>query len=426
MKVLIINTFETKGGAAVAGKRLSLALRKTGIDVTLLVNEKRTSDTFVVSSEKSKIKKYISLFYFVIERLQIFIINKFKKQNLFAVSTASTGFDISRSKLVSQADIIHLHWINQGFLSLKSIEKLIATGKPIVWTMHDMWPVTGICHHSRECERYSNDCGNCIFLNHPSKKDLSYRVFKKKKEIVKGAGIQFVACSEWLQRRSEISNLIEGNMITNIPNPIDTERFLPGDKIAARTALNLPLNKKILLFGALIASDKRKGIDYLIEVTHLLKDLKEEVELVFCGEIKEKLSSTFGLKSHSLGYVSNPELIVKMYQAADCFVIPSLEENLPNMIMEAMSCGIPCVGFKTGGIPEMIQHKKTGYISEYKSAEDFANGIRYVLENSEEMQFNKTTRAFVISNYSEESVSNRYIKIYNKLITKDNQIFTGT
>lgn len=418
MKVLILNTFETKGGAAVAGKRLAVALNKNGVQANILVQEKKTSDNIVntiITSHFAKDKAFLS---FVFERLQIFLSNRFSRKNLFAISTASTGMSITRNKLVKEADIIHIHWINQGFLSLKSIEKLIKTGKPIVWTMHDMWPVTGICHHSRECDHYTKDCGNCFFLNNPSKDDLSFSVFEKKKRIIKGAGIQFVACSEWLQKRSEISRLIEGNMITNIPNPIDTERFLPGDKISARTALNLPLNKKILLFGALIASDKRKGIDYLIEVTHLLKDLKEEVELVFCGEIKEKLSSAFGLKSHSLGYVSNPELIVKMYQAADCFVIPSLEENLPNMIMEAMSCGIPCVGFKTGGIPEMIQHKKTGYISEYKSAEDFANGIRYVLENTEEKQLSLTSREFVLANYSEKSVSNRYIEIYNKLITK--------
>lgn len=417
MNVLLINTFETKGGAAVAGKRLAVALIKNGVQATLLVKEKKTSDKNVFTIITSHLAKDIAFLSFLLERLQIFLINRFSRKNLFAISTASTGMSIIRNKLVKEADIIHIHWINQGFLSLKSIEKLIATGKPIVWTMHDMWPVTGICHHSRECDHYTKDCGNCFFLNNPSKNDLSFRVFEKKKRIIKGAGIQLVACSEWLQKRSEISNLIEGNLITNIPNPIDTERFLPGDKSAARASLNLPLDKKILFFGALIASDKRKGIDYLIEVTHLLKDLKEEVELVFCGEIKEKLSSSFGLKSHSLGYVTDPELIVKMYQAADCFVIPSLEENLPNMIMEAMSCGIPCVGFKTGGIPEMIQHKKTGYLSEYKSSEDFANGIRYVLANSEEKQLSVTSREFVLANYSEESVSNRYIEIYNSLIT---------
>jgi len=418
MKILIINTFETKGGAAVAGKRLSVALKKSGIDTTLLVCEKRTNDSNVVSIQKKGFKRYISLLNFFLERLDIFVSNKFSRQNLFAVSTASTGIDISKSEIVRNADIIHIHWINQGFLSLKSIDKLVKTGKPIVWTMHDMWPVTGICHHSRECTNYAEKCGDCMFLQNPDKNDLSYKVFKKKKKYLRNKGIRFVACSEWLKKRAELSKIVKGNYITNIPNPIDTDIFCPGNKTVARKRFGLPENKKLLLFGALIASDKRKGIDYLIEATRLLEDLKNDVELVYCGEIKGELPSEFGLKAHSLGYVSNLNDIVSMYQAVDCFVIPSLEENLPNMIMESMSCGIPCVGFKIGGIPEMIQHHETGYVAEYKSAADFAQGIRYILSRSEDDDFKNANRAFVLNNYSETAVTNKYFDIYQSCLKK--------
>lgn len=418
MRVLIINTFETKGGAAVAGKRLLLALQKNGFDVSLLVNEKKTDDNFVFSPFSTGLKKYISLLYFFLERLEIFVANRFSRKNLFAVSTASAGFDITDSEIVRQADIIHIHWINQGFLSLKSIKKLVETGKPIVWTMHDMWPVTGICHHSRECTNYSEKCGNCMFLQKPDKKDLSYKVFKKKKKYLKNKGIHFVACSEWLKKRAEISKIANGNFVTNIPNPIDTDLFCPGNKSEARKKFGLPEDKKLLLFGALIASDKRKGIDYLIEATKLLADLKNEVELVYCGEIKGELPSEFGLKAHSLGYVSNQADIVSMYQAVDCFVIPSLEENLPNMIMESMSCGVPCVGFNIGGIPEMIQHLETGYVAEYKSAADFSTGIRHILSNINDDKLKTANRKFVLNNYSETAVANKYFDIYKSCLKK--------
>lgn len=416
MKVLIINTYETKGGAAVAAKRLMHALDSRGIEVRMLVKDKRSTDKSVHTTGASLSGRILSKANFIAERLQIFLANKFSKKNLFAVSTASTGFNIAKNPLVKEADIIHLHWINQGFLSIVDIENLLKLGKPVVWTMHDMWPITGICHHSGDCMRYSESCGMCKFLKEPSNEDLSYKIFKQKKRYLCNAGINFVACSKWLESKAEASVISNGNHLTNIPNPIDTGLFSPGSKTEARNYLNLPQKKKLLLFGATIASDKRKGLDYLIEATHLLSDLKEDVELIFCGEVKEEISGSFGLKTHSLGYISDISKIVKMYQAADCFIIPSLEENLPNMIMEAMSCGVPCIGFEVGGIPEMIEHKVTGYVSRYKSAEDFAFGIREILKKSEDVEFRLKIRDSVVERYSESIVADKYIELYNKAL----------
>jgi glycosyltransferase involved in cell wall biosynthesis len=418
MKVLLISTFEAKSGAAVAAKRLMHALNANGVDAKMLVRDKITSDPLVSSTANSSYKKVFSKFAFLAERLQIFIANKFSRNNLFSVSTASTGFSILNNPLVKEANIIHLHWINQGFLSITEIDKLTKLGKPVIWTMHDMWPITGICHYSRGCNKYLQNCGFCPYLQKPANKDLSYQILQKKKKFIVDAGIHFVACSQWLRKQAEISSLTTGNFITNIPNPIDTLRFTPGDKRAARVALNLPQDKKLLLFGALIASDQRKGLEYLIQATNLLADLSDEVEVVFCGEVKENITLSFGLKAHALGYISDPDLMVKMYQAADCFIIPSLEENLPNMIMEAMACGIPCVGFEIGGIPEMIIHKQTGYISVNKSAEELAIGIRYVLNRSEDTDFRQTNRDFVLGNYSEFAVADRYLQLYSEAINK--------
>ncbi len=418
MKVLLINTFESRGGAAVACRRLANALNKQGIEVNMLVMKKTSNDKMVTGVVEGKYKELLSKMTFLLERVQIYLINRFSKKNLFAVSTASIGIGIHNHELVKQADIIHFHWINQGFLSLGEIGKITTLGKPVFWTMHDMWPVTGICHHSRECDNYMRNCGSCMFLQKPGLNDISKKTFDRKKSIISGKNINFVACSNWLKERAKISAVNKGNLFNNIPNPIDTEVFCPGDIIEARKALNLPLNKRLLLFGALIASDKRKGIDYLVEATKLLADLKDDVELVFCGEVKEEFSSGFGLKSHALGYVSDPKLIVKMYQACDCFVIPSLEENLPNMIMESMSCGKPCVAFRTGGIPEMIKHCETGYIAKYKSAEDLSKGIRFALDIAGKQETIDANRNFILENYSEKAVAEKYITLYNKALHK--------
>ncbi|MDD4921475.1 MAG: glycosyltransferase family 4 protein [Bacteroidales bacterium] len=412
MKVLLINTFETRGGAAVACKRLALALQKQGVEVSLLVRDKETSDPFISSVVTSFYKKTYAKIAFVSERLQIFLANRLKKDHLFAVSTASTGFKILNNPLVQEADVIHLHWVNQGFLSLQEIGNLVKLGKPVIWTMHDMWPMTGICHHSGDCDRFKVGCGECKYMIKPFQHDLSHQVFHKKKRQFGKMGISYVSCSQWLRTQTEESLLMEGNQMTSIPNPINTEIFTPGDKLKVRQELKLPLNKKLILFGAAVVSDKRKGIDYLIKATQNLTDLYEDVELVFVGEVKEKISEIFGLKTHSLGYLSDQDTIVKMYQAVDCFVTPSLEENLPNMIMEAMSCGVPCIGFNIGGIPEMITHQKNGYIAQYKSAEDLALGIRSILEKSDDLSFRQTVREFVLANYSEPVIARQYIQLY--------------
>ena len=199
MRVLIINTSERIGGAAVAASRLMEALKNNGIKAKMLVRDKQTDQISVVGLDRS----WLTLWKFVWERIVIWKANHFKKNNLFAVDIANTGTDVTSLPEFRQADIIHLHWINQGMLSLKNLSKILESGKPIVWTMHDMWPSTGICHHARECTNYQHECHHCPFLyGGGNKKDLSARIFRKKKELYKAAPITFVTCSHWLEEKS--------------------------------------------------------------------------------------------------------------------------------------------------------------------------------------------------------------------------------
>lgn len=397
MKVVILNTSERTGGAAVAAGRLGKALSRAGILVDKLVRK----DT------------WLNRFRFYWERLIIFLCNHLNRKNLFAVSIANAGTDLSGHPLVKGADIIHLHWINQGFLSLKDIQALIKLNKPIVWTMHDMWPCTGICHHARDCEKFQTECESCFFLNSKGK-DLSTSVFNNKLSLYKDANIIFVGCSQWLSGRARKSYLLRDKTILSIPNPIDTEVYHQMDQGTARELLGLPSGKILLLFGALNVTDKRKGIDYLIAA--LRKIEKPDVELVVFGQVKDDIRGLFPMPIHSMGYLSDESKIVALYNAVDMFITSSLEENLPNTIMESMACGTPCVGFKIGGIPEMIDHRVNGYVANYKDAGDLANGIQWVLEHKDRQALSDACVKKVEENYTEEVIAKQYLELYKSII----------
>ena len=397
MKIVILNTSERTGGAAVAAGRLGKALRQAGIQVDKLIRE----------------NTWLNRFRFYWERLIIFLCNHLNRKNLFAVSIANTGMDLSGHPLVKDADSTHLHWINQGFLSLKDIEELVKLNKPIVWTMHDMWPCTGICHHARDCEKFQMICESCFFLKSKGK-DLSTSVFDKKLSLYKEANITFVGCSRWLSGKAKKSYLLRDKTVLSIPNPIDTEVYHPMDQDMTRELLGLPSGKRLLLFGALNVTDKRKGIDYLIEA--LRKIEKQDVELVVFGQAKDDIRGLFPVPIHSMGYLSDESKIVALYNAVDMFITSSLEENLPNTIMESMACGTPCVGFEIGGIPEMIDHKINGYVASYKDASDLANGIRWVLEHEDQQALSDACVKKVQENYTEEVVAKQYMALYKRLL----------
>ena len=240
---------------------------------------------------------------------------------------ANTGTDITSLPEFQQADVIHLHWINQGMLSLRNIEKILASGKPVVWTMHDMWPCTGICHHARECTRYRQECHNCPFIHGGGgKRDLSYRIFRKKQNLYRNRHINFVTCSRWLEERARTSALFCGHAVTCIPNPINTNLFKPRNRQEARSRCLLPQDKKLMLFGSVKITDKRKGIDYLIESCRLLADkhpeLREQLGVVVFGNQSQQLENLLPFKVYPLNFVSNEHQLVNIYNAVDIFVTP--------------------------------------------------------------------------------------------------------
>lgn len=421
MRVLIVNTSEREGGAAVAANRLMDALNNNGVKAKMLVRDKETDNITVVGLKGGLLQR----FRFLWERWCVYYHLHFKRDHLFDLDMANTGFDITKLPEFKEADVIHLAWINQGFLSLKDIRKIINSGKAVVWTMHDLWAATGICHFTFGCEAYKGQCHNCFYLPRGGNSaDLSTRVFNKKKKVYYNSGIHFVACSKWLGNSARQSSLLTGLQLSVIPNPIDTHVFCPKDKRVARLHSTLPEDKRIILFVSQRVTMERKGMAYFIKAISLLAErypeMKENTVIAILGGRADEVVSQLALPSFPLGYVKNERQLVDIYNSADVFVIPSLDENLPNTIMESMACGVPSVGFKVGGIPEMIDHQKNGYVASYKDADDLAAGIHWVLGEADKVELKRQCVQKVMSCYSQRSVAMKYVEVYNQALAFKN------
>ena len=407
MRVLIVNTSERTGGAAVAANRLMMALNNNGVKAKMLVRDKESDSLTVVGLPKSPMLNW----HFLWERLVIFFHCRFSRKHLFEIDLANSGSDITKLREFQEADVIHLHWINQGMLSLSGIRKILKSGKPVVWTMHDIWPATAICHLTLNCRNFTTHCHNCRLLpGKGSSSDPSTSVWRKKEKMLEDSSIYFVTCSHWLEQEAKASALLRGQKIVSIPNPIDTHIYRSGDKQTARKNLGLPEDKRLILFVSQRVTNKNKGMDYLIDACRQLKDY----ELVILGGHAEEVVDQLPLKAHPLGYVNDERRIVEIYQAVDVFVLPSLSENLPNTIMEAMACGVPCVGFKVGGIPEEIDHKRNGYVAEYRDSDDLARGIRWILSEADYDQLSQEAVRKVAHSYSQQSVAISYLDVYHQ------------
>jgi len=416
MRILIVNTSERTGGAAVAASRLMEALCNYGVKAKMLVRDKETQ-SLTVSALPGQRR---SQCHFLWERFVIWLHLHFRRQHLFDIDIANAGTDITRLPEFQEADVIHLHWVNQGMLSLKNIRKILESGKPVVWTMHDIWPATAICHLTLDCRHFENQCQQCRLLpGGGSVNDLAAQVWQRKQRMLSGRHIHFVACSQWLAEEARHSALLQGQIVTSIPNPIDTHFYRPHDKQEARQLLGLPAEGPVVLFASQRVTNQYKGMNYLIAACQQLAaqhpKLRATMTVAILGGHAEEIVGQMPFRTHALGYVNDEQRIVAVYNAADVFVLPSLSENLPNTIMEAMACGVPSVAFRVGGIPEEIDHRQNGYVANYQDSDDLAQGIWWTLFEADQESLRKACLQKVSHCYSQQSVANRYFELYEGL-----------
>ena len=427
LRILHLNA-SSSGGAFVAAQRLSDALNGLdGVSSEHWVFDGGEGDFHLWAN--TWIKKKWAFGLHALEKLD-FLRFEADKSIRFAFSHGRTGINISNWQAVKDADIIHLHWINKGFVSLNGLENLLGLGKKIVWTCHDMWPFTGGCYHPRGCDNFTRECGNCQYLKQPGQSDLSSQVFQSKKSVFSKAGgrLQFVTPSAWLKNQADKSGIVKdligigdaGVMpeIKVIPNPIDTDYFKPLDLKLVNSLENAPF---VLMFAAANLGNPAKGFAEFRSICNGLVELGfNDIMALVVGENRLP-NGDLGLNCPvtELGFISDAKQMRDAYWQADVYVTTSHEENLPTTIMESLSCGVPVAAFAVGGIPEMISPSgdhQTGWLAEKLDVKSLIQGIAsYIeMEASKRVKLQEASRNAAVVNYGSVSIAQRYLSLYRK------------
>ena len=432
MRVTHLSTYHLFGGAAVAANRLHRALQKQlwgdePIESTLLVGtpnrlEQHRSAPGVTYLANNFLAEQTAFGRFVAERLY-FLPHERDTSVRFQFSPARFGANLDFHPAIQQADVLHLHWINFGFLSLSGLQSLFALGKPIVWTLHDQWAFTGGCHYSRGCPHFSTYCHQCPYLKKPGEQDLSRQVFEQKQRLFAKASIHFTPPSRWLAAEAQRSTLLQRFPFTVIPYAINQRIFRPIGRAEANARFALPdrdsdrAGSARLLFGSATVTDTRKGFRYFVDALTLLHQQHPELtpEILVFGKGRSYLFDELPYPVRHLGLLTSEDDIVAAYNAADALVVPSLEDNLPNTVIEALACGTPVVGFRTGGIPEMIDHESTGFLADTGSAQQLADGLVFILTHPNPELLRQNARQSAEAQFSEDVVARKHIDLYYKL-----------
>ena len=305
--------------------------------------------------------------------------------------------------------------INQD---LNDITKIKA---PIVWSMHDMWLFTGGCHYDDDCGGFKNKCGNCKVLRSKKDNDISRNIWKrKKKSYLNIPNLTIIGLSRWMEKQAKESSLFLNENVINLPNGIDVNVFQPHSKDLSRDLWNLPKDKKLILFGAMDAtSDPRKGYVELLEALNKLN--VKDLEIIVFGNSKPSESQNFGCKTHYLNKLQDDISLVTLYNSVDVMVVPSLQENLSNVILESLACGTPVVSFDIGGNGDMIEHKKNGYLANPLDSSDLARGIEWVLNFENYDNLLNYSRIKILNEFDDSLVSEKYVNLYKQVIKKFNK-----
>jgi len=413
MKILIVSTNDIYGGAAKAAYRLHCALQENGIESQMLVMNKTGDDSTVAAVEDGSWQKVVAKIRF---KLDQFIASLYKNRRDVPFSPAFFGSGAVVRKIHEiDPDIVHLHWICGGMIKVEDLKKI---KKPIVWSLHDDWPFSGGCHIKWECENYKKECGVCPVLNSKREYDLSRLVLKRKENTFKKIeNLTVIGLSRWIFNCSKESSLLKNRPHINLPNPINTNIFRPIDKRFAKNLWDFPVNKKMVLFGAIKGSkDLNKGFNELANALNVVG--YENIELVVFGSSEPQNPPKFRFKTHYVGRLSDDVSLVSLYNACDVTVVPSLQENLSNTVMESLSCGTPVVAFDVGGNKDMIDHLCNGYLAKPFDYVDLAGGIEWVLRHGKYDDLTVAGRQKVLKNFDRKIVAKKYIELYSSILEK--------
>ena len=421
MKVLLLNSRDQGGGAAQAAFRLFMGLSLQGISPRMVVAEKKTRNPDVVKVQHtaSRRQTWIKNQFWMAQRG--LIDNDRSGDTNTCFSLPYPGDDLSRTEVIKEADIVNLHWVSR-MLSVESLGALLKTGKPVVWTLHDENPFTGGCHYRAGCEGFTRECSPCPQLN----KDpfhLPSAVLRNKLQRWRG-NLHIVTPSRWLGDTALRSRVFSRFPVHVIPNSLDTDLFCPGSRGEARRELGIPGESICILFTAGALDVKRKGFLLLVDALKRCVADPSMGELIRGGKVvlltvgkKHPQLDDLGMPVHHLGTIQSEKQMVLAYRSADCFVQPSLEDNLPNTVLEAMACGIPVVGFETGGIPDMVMHEESGILCPVGDRSALAHGvIRMALESGTRERMGIAARLRVEEKYQLRHQAGNYLTLFEEIL----------
>lgn len=374
MKVLHLATIDL-GGAYKAAVRISESMQKCGVDSEILIRTKVHDDTQAMVIFKNPVQKFVS-----------------KAKNVVNLTLSQKdiisdylGTDVSAHPMVKDADVLVLHWVN-SFLSYRSVEKLLATGKTVIWVMHDMWTFTGGCHYDGYCGGYAHDCGKCPHLNSRKENDLSRRNFRRKARAVEHGKLIFVGPSQWSVDCAGESRITREKKIVRILNPVNRDVFYRRENTAAlKEKYQISTDRKIILFGATQAdNNKIKGMQYLDKALCGLSG--DEYAVVIFGNRETVRLTNEKLEVRCLGPIEGEDELAEIYSCANVFVAPSLQEAFGYTVSEALSCRVPVVAFAVGGIKDQVRHLDNGYLAPAKDARELLAGIRWCTDEDNQIR----------------------------------------
>ncbi len=415
VKIVHVNTFDTLGGAARSAYRLHQGLRAMGEDSTMFVRQADSDDPNVTEMRSSRR---------ILDRVRRRIRKEWIARDFrgyrstrppglepFHDSRSVVWFDFLRD--LPKCDILNLHWVANSFLDYESFFAKMPTATRVVWTLHDMNAFTGGCHYDAGCRRFADCCGRCPQLGSNDPKDLSHRIWERKAKAfsrLDSARLQFVTPSRWLAEEIRRSPLAGRFPVSVIPYGLDLHDFAPRDRAACRDILGLPPDVKVLLFVADGLDNSRKGFALL---TAALAALPRDVPIAILSVGRNKPDVAIDMPWTHVGEVKNDYHLSVVYSAADIFIIPSLEDNLPNTVLEAMACGTPVLGFAAGGVPDMVRPGVTGMLVPPADVEALGSAIMQLLRDPEHLgEMGLNCRRVATEEYSLDLQASRYSQLY--------------
>jgi len=409
MHVLHLSESDVDNGGARAAHRLHQGLRSLGCSSQMLVRAKFGTDNDVIR-EKSLLTK-------VSPPLSGLPLRLYPKRPGGIFSSQWVPDVFARRIKQLHPDIVHIHAICNGYLQIETLRKI---QKPLVWTLHDMWPFTGGCHYNQDCDRYQEACGTCPQLQSDRQQDLSYWTWKRKANAWKGLNLTLVATTAWMAECARSSSLFRDLRIETIPLGLDTEKYKPHNRHFAREVLNLPQDKHLVLFGAIGGtSDYRKGFHLLQPALQRLSQSgwQDQIELVIFGASQPQQAIDLGFKAHYVGRLNDDLSLALVYSAADVMIVPSVQEAFGQTASEAQSCGTPVVAFNSTGLRDVVDHQQTGYLATPFEVEDLAKGMVWVLEDRErhcQLQFQAREKG--LRDFASKTQASRYMALYKGLV----------